>query len=274
MGKKILVVGENSFLAKNFIKEAENYHKIDVISCSHKSIPKDIYDFDYVINFSFNPKLYKYEYEEKYDQDYKIANSILKSRKTKLLIVSSRQVYGNHKKLNVFKEKDLNLNHKISAYGLNKVKCENSVQRLLCDQNRLIICRSANIIGSKIGGKNFTGIALNTLLNSNVIKLNSSKIVVKDFLPIENHSHILWSLINNDVSGIFNVGSGAKITLGDLSNAFISGYGSGNVLDEDIIEDQFMLDTSKIQQFINFEISKNSVLNYAYKIGELLRHKK
>lgn len=274
MVKKILVVGENSFLAKNFIKEAHNFYKNDVISCCHKSIPEDIDDFDYVINFSFNPKLYKLKYEKEYDQDYKIANSILKTKKTKLLILSSRQVYGFHKKLYVFKEKDLNLKHKISVYGLNKIECETNVKRLLFDQDRLIICRSANIISPKIGGQNFTGIALNTLLDSNFIRLNSNKVVVKDFLPIENHSHILFSLINNDVSGIFNVGSGVKITLGDLCNAFISGYGSGKVLDEDIIEDQFMLDTSKIRKYINFEISKKSVLNYAYKIGELLRFKK
>ena len=271
---KILVVGENSFLAKDFIKVANNFYKYVVTFCSHKNIPKEFDDYDYVINFSFNPRLYKLKYDIAYDQDYKIAKCILKSRRTKLLIISSRQVYGIHKKLYVFKEKDLNLNHKISNYGLNKINCENSVKKILFDQNRLIICRSSNIFGSKVGGKNFTGIALNTLLKSNVIRLNSNKDVVKDFLPIEKHSLILCSLIENNVSGTFNVGSGAKITLGDLCNSFILGYGSGKILDEEIIDDQFMLDTSKIQQFINFEISKNTVLNYAYKIGEFLRMKK
>ena len=90
-------------------------------------------------------------------------------------------------------------------------------------------------------------------------------------MPIENHSRILCSLIDNNVSGIFNVGSGAKITLGDFCNAFIEGYGSGTVVDEDIIDDQFMLDISKIKKYICFEISKNSVLNYAYNIGYNLR---
>ena len=103
--------------------------------------------------------------------------------------------------------------------------------------------------------------------------MNSNKDVVKDFLPIENHSLILCCLINNNVSGIFNVGSGVKLTLGDLCNAFISGYGSGNIVDEDIFDDQFMLDTSKIKEYICFEISKNSVLNYAYNIGNNLRTK-
>ena len=273
MEKKILVVGKNSLLAKNFIKTADNFFKNSVSSCSHKNIPKEISDFDYVINFSFNPRLYKFKYETKYDQDLKIANSILKSKKTKLIIISSRQIYGIHKKLNIFKEKDLNLNNKISAYGLNKIKCENNVKRLLFEEDRLIISRSANIFGPKIGGKNFTGIALKTLLNSNVIRLDSNKLIVKDFLPIENHSLILCSLINNNVSGIFNVGSGAKITLSDLCNAFISGYGSGNIVDEDIIDDQFMLDISKIKKYLFFEISKNSVLNYAYNIGYNLRTK-
>ena len=273
MEKKILVVGENSLLAKNFIKTADNFFNNNVFSCGHKSIPEDISNFDYVINFSFNPRLYKFNYENKYDQDLKIANSILKSQKTKLLIISSRQIYGIHEKLNIFKEKDLNLNNKISTYGLNKIKSENNVKRLLLEEGRLIVSRSSNIFGSKVGGKNFTGIALNTLLKSNVIRLNSNKVVVKDFLPIDNHSLILCSLINNNVSGIFNVGSGLKITLGELCNSFILGYGSGKIEDKDIIDDQFMLDTSKIKKYICFEISKDSVLNYAYNIGKNLRNK-
>ena len=271
MKKKILVIGENSLLAKNFIKIADAFFKNSVISCSYKSIPKEFSAFDYVINFSFNPRLYKFKYEKKYDQDLKIANSILKSKKTKLIIISSRQIYGIHEELNIFREKDLNLNNKISAYGLNKIQCENNVKRLLFEEDRLIISRSANIFGPKVGGKNFTGIALKTLLNSNLIRLNSSKVVVKDFLPIENHSQILCSLIDNNVSGIFNVGSGVKMTLGELCNAFIEGYGSGSIVDEDIIDDQFMLDVSKIKKYICFKISKNSVLNYAYNIGNNLR---
>ena len=274
MKKKIFVIGENSLLAKNFIRIADDFFKNSVISCSHKCIPKEFSDFDYVINFSFNPMLYKFKYEKEYDQDLKIANSILKSKKTKLIIISSRQIYGVHEKLNIFREQDLNLNNKISIYGLNKIKCENNVKKLLFEEDRLIIIRSANIFGSKVGGNKFTEIALNTLVNSNVIRLNSSRVVVKDFLPIENHSQILCSLINNNVSGIFNVGSGVKMTLGDLCNAFIEGYGSGDIVDEDIIDDQFMLDISKIKKYICFEISKNSVLNYAYNIGYNLRTKK
>lgn len=274
MRKKILVIGENSLLAKSFLKEAGKYFKNNLNSCTHKRIPKDFDDFDYVINFSFNPNLYNSEYKEEYDQDLKIAKSILKLKKTKLLIISSRQVYGIHEKLKIFKEDDLNLNNKISIYGLNKIKCEINASQLLDQEERLIRCRSSNIFGPKVGGKNFTGIALENLLKSNIIKLNTNKIVVKDFLPIKIHSQILVSLIINNVSGVFNVGSGAKTTLNDLCNAFIEGYGSGQILDEKIIDDQFMLETSKIQQYINFEISKKSVLTYAYEIGEHLKNKK
>ena len=96
MGKKILVVGKNSLLAKNFIKIAGDFFKNSVTSCSHKSIQKEFSDFDYVINFSFNPKLYKFKYEKKHDQDLKIANSILKSKKTKLLKSVNTQLLLNH----------------------------------------------------------------------------------------------------------------------------------------------------------------------------------
>ena len=273
MIKKILVVGKNSLLAKNFIETVNQNRYLELYSCNHNEIPTEIQNYDIVINFSFNPRLYTEEYKEEYDQDLKIARLVKDHKKITLVTLSTRQVYGIHEELNTFKEADIELNSKITTYGLNKIKCENNVKNCIDDNSRILICRGSNIFGSSVGGRNFVGIALNSLLTSNVIQLNLNKKVVKDFLPIELHSKTLESLIINNAVGTYNVGSGVNINLGELCQQFIMGFKSGKIEDSDTINDQFMLDISKIRQYIDLNISSKKILSYAYNIGKNLRDK-
>ena len=230
-------------------------------------------NYDVVINFSFNPKLYTEEYKEEYDQDLKIARLVKDHKNIIFTILSSRQVYGVHEDLKIFKESDIDLNSKITTYGLNKIKCENNVKNCIGDSSRILICRSSNIFSGNVGGRNFVGIALQSLLTSNVIKLNSNKEVVKDFLPIDIHSEILECLIKNGATGTYNVGSGVKINLGELCEQFIKGFKSGKIQDKTTINDQFILDISKIKQYIDLDISSKKILSYAYNIGNNLGEK-
>ncbi len=267
MTKNILVVGKNSILAKNFIETTNKNQFLTLHSCSHNDLPNEIQNYDVVINFSFNPMLYIDEYQEEYDQDLKIARLVKEHKNIKLVILSSRQVYGIHEELNIFKESDIDLNSKITTYGLNKIKCENNVKNCIDDNSRILICRSSNIFGNNVGGRNFVGIALYSLLTSNVIKLNLNKKVVKDFLPIDIHSKILECLISNSAFGTYNVGSGVNINLGELCEQFIKGFKSGMIEDKTFINDQFILDISKIRQYIDLDISSKKILSYAYNIG-------
>ena len=273
MTKKILVVGKNSLLAKNFIQTVNQNNCLKLNTCNHEEIPSGIQNYDVVINFSFNPTLYTEEYKEEYDQDLKIARLVKDHKNITLVTLSTRQVYGIHQELNISKESDIDLNSKISTYGLNKIKCENNVKNCIDDNSRILICRGSNIFGSSVGGRNFVGIALNSLLTSNVIQLNLNKKVVKDFLPIELHSKTLESLIINNAVGTYNVGSGVNINLGELCQQFIMGFKSGKIEDSDTINDQFMLDISKIRQYIDLNISSKKILSYAYNIGKNLRDK-
>ena len=268
MSKKILVIGKNSLLAKNFIETVNQNNCLKLHSCNHNEIPTEIQNYDVVINFSFNPMLYKEEYKEEYDQDLKIARLVKDHKNIVLVTLSTRQVYGIHKELNIFKESDIDLNSKISTYGLNKIKCEKNTKDCIGDNSRVLICRGSNIFGNSIGGRNFVGIALHSLLTSNVIKLNSSKIVVKDFLPINIHSKILECLITKGAFGTFNVGSGVNINLGELCEQFINGFKSGRIEDKTSINDQFILDISKIKQYMDLDISSREILSYAYNIGK------
>jgi len=274
MVKKILVVGKNSLLAKNFIETVNQNRHLGLYSCDHNEIPNEIQNYDVVINFSFNPMLYTEEYKEEYDQDLKIARLVKDHGNIVLVTLSTRQVYGIHRELNFFKESDIDLNSEITTYGLNKIKCENNVKDCIDDNSRVLICRSSNIFGNKIGGRNFVGIALNSLVSKGIIKLNLDQNVIKDFLPIDSHSKILESLIINNVAGTYNVGSGIKISLGDLCSHFIKGYRSGRIEDTKIINDQFVLDITKINNQIDMNISSEEILSYALNIGKTMRENK
>ena len=48
------------------------------------------------------------------------------------------------------------------------------------------------------------------------------------------------------------------------------GFKSGKIEDSDTINDQFMLDISKIRQYIDLDISSEKILSYAYNIGKNL----
>lgn len=271
MPKKVLVVGRNSNLANNFLKKVSKNTFLKIDSCNHNDIPTELQNYDVIINFSFNPILYTNQYKEEFDQDLKIARLIKGYKNIKLATISSRKVYGTFKELKVLQESDVGLGPNITTYGLNKVKCENNIKNCLDDDSRLLICRGSNIFGNKVGGRNFVNIALNSLLREGVIKLDVSQNVIRDFLPIDKHSQILESLIINDVAGTYNVGSGAKVSLGDLCNHFVKGFKIGTLEDTDLINDQFILDLTKLNKHVEINITSDEVLSYAYDIGKKMR---
>lgn len=271
MIKKLLVIGENSKLAKNFLDTTKGNKKFSLMSCRHNKVPTDIGDIDYVINFSLDPRMYSDKYEKDLDQDLFLAERI-KNTQAKFLTISSRQVYGMHKNLYLFKESDEINPKRISNYGLNKLRSEKNIVDALGDESRLIICRSSNIFGDDVGSRNFLGIAIDSLTKNGFISLNSNRKVIKDFLPVSFHSKFIESLIMNNAFGIFNVGSGIKINLQDFCDALISGFGLGYIKDNDIIDDQFSLDIGKLNKLANFDITRDTILSNAYNIANKYRN--
>lgn len=271
MIKKLLVIGENSKLAKNFLDAVKSNKKFSLMSCRHNKVPTDIDNIDYVINFSLDPRMYLDKYEKDLDQDLFLAERI-KNTQAKFLTISSRQVYGIHKSLYSFKESDEINPKRISNYGLNKLTSEKNIVDALGDESRLIICRSSNIFGDDLGSRNFIGIALESLTKKGFISLNSNRKVIKDFLPVSFHSKFIESLIMNNAFGIFNVGSGIEINLQDFCDALISGFGLGYIKDNDIIDDQFSLDIGKLNKLANFDITRDTILSNAYNIATKYRN--
>lgn len=266
----ILIIGKNSFLASGIFNQCSLNPNLSIKLASYKNLPDNFDEFDWVINCAFDSSLYSEKLDQINNFDLKVIKAIKKYKKIKYIFLSSRAVYGSHKKLHRFDELYKAEESSISQYGLNKLACEDIILSEL-EASRVLICRCSNIFGSEYGN-NFFGIAQKTLLKSNEINLDIDKKVIKDFLPIIYFAEIIESLIINHVVGKYNIGSGIKTSLEEICASLIDGYGSGLIKHRNnFFRDQFVLDISNLKRVVNFDITKEKILSYSYLIGKNLK---
>ena len=270
MKNKILVIGENSFLAKSFIENTIGNDIFSLVACSHNNIPENLGQFNWVVNFSINPSYYAEKYSEEIDQDAYIAKLIAKTANTKFCFISTRVVYDTNNSAKPISENSSEIKTSLRTYGLNKLHTEKNIINLL-GIDRVLIPRASNIFGLEYGRHTFMGIAQKKLMEENKIVLDISRNTIRDFININDFSQALFLLISNNKKGIYNLGVGEAITLNEICSALIEGYGSGNLIDTEAVKDQFVLDTTKLHNSISIKIDKNSILNHAKNIGSELK---
>jgi dTDP-4-dehydrorhamnose reductase len=268
---KVLIIGENSFIAKYFIRTCGE-NEINYVTCSHLDIPKKFDDFTWVVNFTINPKFFTDEYSEAIDQDVLIAKQVSKYQNLKYVMISSRMVCSSNNLLIPMLE-DCKVKQKYnSIYGFNKILSEKCCRSIIKFDNLLII-RGSNIFGYEYGRKSFTGVALNRLICKSEILLDISKKTIRDFIPVNYFSDCLMQLMLKKCNGVYNIGSGLGTSLEDFCNAMIKGYGGGSIttLGDTVIKDQFILDNKKLLSVVSCNINKNKILQYAISIGKKLK---
>jgi len=268
---KVLIIGQNSFVAKYFIRTCKD-NKINYVTCSHSDVPKKFDDFTWVVNFTINPKFFTDKYSKAIDQDVLIAKQVSKYQNLKYVMISSRMVCGSNNLLIPMLEDckvKQNLN---SIYGCNKILSEKYCRSIINSDNLLII-RGSNIFGYEYGRKSFTGAALNRLVCKSEILLDISKKTVRDFIPVNYFSDCLVQLMLKKCTGIYNIGSGLGISIEDFCNAIIKGYGGGTIATFGgvVIKDQFILDNQKLLGVVSSRIDKSYILQYAISIGKKLK---
>ena len=232
-------------------------------------LPENYEAFDWVINCAFNNQQYTHEMDISNNYDLKVIKAI-KNYDTKYLFLSSRAVYGSHEQLKKHDESFEAEGSLITQYGRNKLNCE----KIILDElpsSRVLICRCANIFGIE-AGERFFGVAQRSLVKSNEIILNMSKKVIKDFLPLPSFAEIIELLLINNIIRKYKIGSVIETNLDEICSSLIRGYGSGSIIDSsNLYRDQFVLDISKLETVIDFDITKEKILSYTYNIGKLLK---
>ena len=78
--KNILAIGKNSFLGNNFIIHAKSNDNLNVTPINYYDIPDSFEEYDWVINFAFNPLQNNVALDEFNNFDLKLIKLVKKNK--------------------------------------------------------------------------------------------------------------------------------------------------------------------------------------------------
>jgi ADP-L-glycero-D-manno-heptose 6-epimerase len=166
------------------------------------------------------------------DNNYQYSKELLHycmDRHIPFIYASSAAVYGNNKKF----EENIENESPINVYGYSKFLFDQYVRNILPDaQSQIVGLRYFNVYGPREahkGGMASVAFHLNNQFKQNgVVKLfegndgyaNGEQL--RDFIYVQDVVDVnLWFLDNEDVSGIFNCGTGRSEPFNNVANAVL-----------------------------------------------------
>jgi nucleoside-diphosphate-sugar epimerase len=264
----ILVIGRNSFFAGRFVSASAD-RGIRHVSFDDLDNPA-VYDgVGTVVNFSFDPRLYRETYDAALDVDRAIAEKI-SERALRYVLLSSRAVYGADAKWNAREDAETVGE---SIYGMNRISIERAVAARL-DPARLTVLRVSNTIAYELRPgrrETFMSTLLGTLRERGEIHFEMSPQTRRDFITDDYFCRVLRRLIEVEAQGIFNVGCGYPVATGDIARWVIEGFGDGRlVVDSDEVRDEFFLNTNRLQERIGICPPAEALRDRCREIGRKL----
>jgi dTDP-4-dehydrorhamnose reductase len=265
----VLLIGKNSFIAKNIYKKLKK--KLDITNLNFEIVKKKkiifFKKFQFIINCSINTNYIKKNYKKKNDFDLLLAKKI-QFTNCKYIFLSTRKVYKP--KFNIT---EVTKTRPMNQYGKNKLLSENKLKNILCE--RLLVLRISNIIGLKEHNTRrvhttFLDYFHNNIKNNNIIFYKKS---YKDFLSINQFVHIIFLLIKKNAYGIFNVSLGRKVYLRNIVR-WLNFYNKKKInyiqvnKYKDMNLDSFTLNNNKLKKNINCKILMNDLKKYCLNISK------
>jgi nucleoside-diphosphate-sugar epimerase len=268
MPETILVIGRNSFFARRFVLSAGS-STVRHVGVADLNRPGLFDKIGTVINFAFNPRLYREHYAPELDVDLRIAETIA-GRPIRYILTSSRTVYGPPVKWNATEDAETDGD---GIYGANRVAVERSVAETL-GRERLVILRISNTIAYELQpGRRTTFMSqlLGTLRDHGEIRFDTSPESRRDFITDDFFCSALSRLIETGETGIFNIGCGFPVPIGDIATWIIEGFRSGRIIvDLRDIRDEFYLNTAKLRRVTGLTISPEALRDRCLEIGRSL----
>jgi dTDP-4-dehydrorhamnose reductase len=264
--KKILIVGGKSLLSFNIQKYLKSKYYVERLSFSQIKKNKEyLLKFNFIINCTFNQSISNF----RKTSDYLLAKFLTKKKIT-FVMISTCKVYGTNKRFPINEEEEC---FPVSDYGKKKFILEKTLKKLL--KKRLLILRVSNLIQFDVRKntklKTFINTMLLSLKNRNRIYIPKNDFV-KDFLPLNYFNLVLYKLIKNNITGIYNVGSGQSLKILEFAKLLIKGYGSGEIRKINTLTDNLMLNTNKLKKIIPYNISIHLLKKSIFKLGKELRN--
>lgn len=241
------VIGNDAYLAQNlqnvFISDnVMNFPRLDYVG------KEDIRHFNAVINFTIQPEFSCKTLSPDELLDVKLAQMI-KGSETKLVMISSRKVYGLRNSADEIAE-TVPL-QPIDAYAKNKAAAEKAIQKIIPGQ--CLIARVANVLGepvNRIGYKTFMGWISESILTHGKLIVTENRETKKDFITRDYLQKALSVLVHKQVSGIINVGAGFALSLEKLLTEIV---GEEHIFFEGKVppRDQFILNVDRLHRFVS-----------------------
>lgn len=246
---RVLIVGKGLIgnYLYNQIKGAELISSAEALSYIKYN------NYDWVVNCTFDEEINNSKFKPNLSFDSKIIKN-LKST-TCYLMLSSRKVYPKQYQWNAKEDQHIELNHIQNNYGKNKYLLENfSIDYLGSD--RCLILRLPNIFGynpSKSHTQTFFNEMYKNLKAKRTINFNFNKQTKRDFMYAKDLAFVIDTLIEKNITGIYNCGYGKPVTCLYLAEYLINKVGYGSIFDEAEYVDEFYLNTAKINKIFQFK---------------------
>ena len=273
MKKKLLIIGKNSFLAKNLYTALNNKINTHILSFENfrRLNKREISKYSHICNFAINLKYIKFKYKEKNDIDLEILKKIVNSN-INFIFLSTRKIYENKNNI-----KETGSIIPKCNYSKNKFITENKITELL--PKNFTILRVSNVLGLK--ENNFRKIHISFI--DNYIKYLSSDNKTyyvndyKDFITIKQFIKLFYLIFIKNIKGVYNVSLGKKIYISTLlkwlnfkninSNKFL-------VKKNATLKDSFTLNNSKLLNILKIKIKRSEVKDFCKLIGKNIYFKK
>lgn len=153
----------------------------------------------------------------------KVLEVCKKNNIKKIIVASSAAIYGEGNKINKITEQTTM--NPISPYGESKIEMEKKIIQF-CSDNKIdyVILRFFNIYG--IGqSKEYAGVItkfLEKIKKNENLEIFGDGLQTRDFVSIDDIIYSISKAIEHTGNGIFNIGSGEKITIKELAELMIS----------------------------------------------------
>lgn len=226
---------------------------------------------DCIVNLAVHPDYWSQPYREEvgFDFDLTIASRIA-GRGIHYIAASSRKVYDPKVAFGAREDSELG---PTENYGKNKVITEKKLQSMLGQD--LTILRFPNVIGfdeNWVRPIFFTHL-LKTLKEQSRIIFDVSPFTRRDFIPDESIAQCLIRIVDQRVTGLFNLGSGHATPVGHLALWTIKGYGQGDLLvTSPDVRDEFLMDVGKLSALIGPTCTVDDIERKCWEMGKRLRH--
>jgi len=212
-----LATGNKKYLKKGIIFFKEDISSTNLDPLMNKIKPDYIYHFAAQSSLSRSIKYPQEDMDINILATQKLINVANKIKVRKIVFSSSAAVHGLAKRLPIKEEDE---KKPISIYGVSKLSSEHLLRlNYLKNNTPYVSFRYANVYGEKQNQSSEGGVVailINKILHGNTITIFGDGNQTRDFIYVSDVNRANIVGLNENVRGIFNIGTGIQTSINNL----------------------------------------------------------